>query len=142
MNQFFYLALSFYASRNSDIEGTGEKVSSSILISIYIIIVDLIIYLISTFLNIDSNLRYIQIAASIISLTICTIFIINIIYHACIRKDCKFFIYLIYIITCLGPCSNCIFKNCCDCHEGKCFCLCCDSKKKSLKNDNNEVISL
>ena len=28
MNQFFYLALSFFASRNSDIEGTGEKVSN------------------------------------------------------------------------------------------------------------------
>ena len=39
MNQFFYLALSFYASRSPEIEGTGEKVSSSILISIYIIIV-------------------------------------------------------------------------------------------------------
>ena len=111
MNKFFYLALSFYASRNSDIEGTGQKISSSILITVYISIADFIIYLIYIHLNFDSILYYIQISASFFSLIFSLILIIKVIFKALIRKDCLFFIYLLFIIFFLGPCSNCILKK-------------------------------
>ena len=111
MNKFFYLALSFYASRNSDIEGTGQKISSSILITVYISIADFIIYLIYIHLNFDSILYYIQISASFFSLIFSLILIIKVIFKALIRKDCLFFIYLLFIIIFLGPCSNCILKK-------------------------------
>ena len=132
LNKFFYLAVSFYASRNLDTDGTGQKISSSILISIYISIIDFCIYFLPKYLNSDLTLYYIQISASILSLAFSIILILKLICLACLRRDFKFFIYLLYFITFLGPCSNCISEKCCDYNDGKCICICCNSKKNSI----------
>ena len=123
MSRFLYLIISFYASRNIDIEGTNQTISSSILITIYISVEDFIIYLISSFSG-ENTLFYIQFITSILSLTICLVFIIIKIIYACMRKDVKFFIYILYTIIGLGPLSECLFKKGCDYKEEECVWIC------------------
>ena len=120
--RFFYLAISFYASRNSDIENNNQKVSSSILITLYISVEDFIIFIIKQLCN-TNVLFYISISASCISLTICLVLLLLQIIYAILRKDVKFGIYLLYTFTLLGPFSSCLFKRCCDYSQGECFCI-------------------
>ena len=169
MNKFYYFTLNYYCSYTSEDNKKFEFISSSTLVSIYMLLWDILLSFLKLIISKYEKKNYIQVliiiqivVSSPYALAIGIILIFMLLYLCCSCTCHKFFLCLLSFFLCGGglwvkmdimcnysfDCCEMCENGCCCCELNDtylyCNCCCCDEKSScySEKCDNSNGFDL